>query len=52
MDRYDALALVTAVLMPVWFWQAWKLWQSKGWRIEPVKKLLQLRVPTPEDCQY
>ncbi len=38
--------------MLVWLCQFWKLWQSKGWKIEPAKKLRQLRARTPHDCPY
>ena len=52
MDRNDNLVFVTSVLMLVWLWQVWKLWESHEWKIEPVKKLRQLRARTPEDCPY
>jgi IS1 family transposase/transposase-like protein len=52
MDRNDCLVFVTSVLMVVWFWQVWRLWQSHGWKIEAVKKLRQLRARTPHDCPY
>ena len=52
MDRNDCLIFVTSFLMLVWFCQFWKLWQSKGRKIEPAKKVRQLRARTPDDCPY
>ncbi len=52
MDRNDSLVFVTSFLMLVWLCQFWKLCQSKGWKIEPAKKVRQLRARTPDDCPY
>ncbi len=52
MDRNDCLVFVTSFLMLVWLYQFWELWQSKGGKIEPAKKLRQMRARTPHDCPY